>query len=664
MKNFADYEFRKSDLLKAYEAVLAANILPIDETGTDQVRERRRDLEVGHFLLAVCGRIKSGKSTILNALLFRSMVLPTDDTPHTAKNTLIEYGERSSLEITFYSAQEWSDLAGEISACDPKTAHAFAADLEAAAAKGVFKDEWVRSVTTTKRLEGIAALHEYITPIEKGGRFTPFVKEVRITYPHAWLRSVSIVDTPGVDDPCKFREDLTKKFVTRAGAVLYVTYAGQAMAQPDFDFLNNYLLHVARERRVIAVNKADTLEGGSGEVEAYINCLQNHPEPSIREVFGAAGSVSIVSALGGLIAEMIASGEDLTGDLDDFYRPKLEKAGFLDSGKNGIEALRLKVEERLVTLEGQDILKGHASFLKSLIERKRRQNKSERSDYEDRLSDLGKTNEDLQAQIKAIKEQVKEIENMKVDQRVLIQREADTTFMKLRAEFSEAGIRILDLTRQELEKEPLVGTMSMRAAWHFTTSFHKETPSMTASLNKCLEGAEQLITAFAIKACGLWSRWESSKVLDSVMDYSTYKVVAKLKALIREMASASSFEAVSRNNTGWFQRTFNTEAARAKSRSAILEDLRVQLLMTIDSNADTAVECMRQELLKHLDSVARKLSEVQERRRESIERLLAGKTERDNETSVILGNLMDLEAREALLGNLEVTIADATKGLV
>lgn len=659
MKDFADYEARKSEILRAYDVVLSADILPIDETGPTQVRERKQNLESDRFLLAVAGRIKSGKSTLLNALLFRSMVLPTDDTPHTAKNTLVEYGEHPSLEITFYNTQEWNALMGEM-AGDSRTAKTFAADLEAAGNKGMFKDEWVRPSAVILRKESIADLHTYITPVDKGGLYTPFVKEVKITYPHPWLRSVSIVDTPGVDDPYKFREDMTKKHVTQAGAVLFVTYAGQAMAQPDFDFLNNYLLHVASDRRVIAVNKADTLRGGTAEVDAYLKSLQNHPEPSIRNVFGSIGSIAIVSALGGLIAEMVASGEDLPGSLGDFHRPKLEKAGFLAPEKNGIDALRLKVEERLVNLEGKDILKDHSSFLKAVLERKRRQTKIERSGCEGRLSDLGKTQDELQAQIRDLEEQLKAIENMKLDQRRRIEREAETFFSDFHSEFSELAIRILERTRQELEKEALVGTMGQKAAWHFSIIFEAETKQMTNSLDKCLLRVETLIGDFASKARGLWSKWESAAILDSVMDYSTYKAVVELRATTMNMSSSSSLEGVSRENTGWFQRWFNTEGGRKKSCAAILDDLRTQFQPTITNKAEEVVVEMKRELGKHLDFVALKLSEVQKGRMKDKERLLSGNADREKEKAAILHELEAVEAHQVVLADLERIVTNVS----
>jgi len=130
------------------------------------------------------------------------------------------------------------------------------------------------------------------------------------------------------------------------------------------------------------------------------------------------------------------------------------------------------------------------------------------------------------------------------------------------------------------------------------------------------------------------------------------------------MASASSFEAVSLQNTGWFQRQFNTEAARARSRSAILDDLRTQFQPTITKKAAEVVEGMRKELLKHLDSVARKLTEVQEGRRKNKERLLDGNSDRDKEKVAILGSLKALEARQAVVDGLESIVADAAKAMV
>ena len=61
--------------------------------------------------LAVIGRVKAGKSTFLNALLFDGEdVLPSAFTPKTATLTKIEYAEQSAIEVEYYSTEEWQML--------------------------------------------------------------------------------------------------------------------------------------------------------------------------------------------------------------------------------------------------------------------------------------------------------------------------------------------------------------------------------------------------------------------------------------------------------------------------------------------------------------------------------------------------------------------------
>ena len=239
MQNFGDFNTRKLALLQAYETVLRSDILPVDETGPAQLEERRKDLEDERFLVAVCGRIKAGKSTLLNALLFQDWVMPTDDMPLTAKNTLVEYGEQKALEVTFFNREEWNALTAQLRAGDSRMQEEFFAEVGQSEGHDVRERDWVKPEGRIERFDSLDGLRKFVTPVERGGIYTPFVKRVKVIHPHPWLRLVTIADTPGVDDPYKFREDQTRQFVTRAGAVLFVTYAGQAMSQPTSTFSTN-----------------------------------------------------------------------------------------------------------------------------------------------------------------------------------------------------------------------------------------------------------------------------------------------------------------------------------------------------------------------------------------------------------------------------------------
>ena len=60
--------------------------------------------------VAIAGKIKAGKSTFLNSILFDGRpVLPTDPTPETAKLTFIHGTdeEREYFEVEFYSREQW-----------------------------------------------------------------------------------------------------------------------------------------------------------------------------------------------------------------------------------------------------------------------------------------------------------------------------------------------------------------------------------------------------------------------------------------------------------------------------------------------------------------------------------------------------------------------------
>ena len=609
MKTFEDYESRKKILLDAYDSVLGSDILPVEETGLQQVSERKNDLQTGRFILAVCGRINSGKSTLLNALLFRTPVLSMDDTPHTAKNTQIVGGEKESIHATFYSREEWDTLAAALAEGDTQTYREFFAEVEAAANIGLFKDELVRSPAVVKVLEGVSLIHEFVTPVAKGGKYTPFVKEVKILHSHQWLRSVNVVDTPGVDDPYKFREDQTKKFVTQAGAVLYVTYAGQAMSVPDFDFLNNYLLHVPREKRVIAVNKVDLLtpEGGAADVESYLGGLQAHPDPSIREVFGSSGSVMLVSALGGLIKGMLDCGLELPGDLGAFYRPRLEQSGHLDPSKHGIDALREMVEERLVKLKGKDILNGHSVFLQTILERKRRILKSELSTAHGRLEDLGKTKEKLLKDLADIAKQMEALQDEVFRQKILLDREIEKCFSKMKAAFSKLHRGIMENTKLDLDSEGYIDVIAKRAAWLFTGHFDTATPDLKQVLDECLFDVEGQFNAFANAIRVRWSQWESSSTLDDVLDYSTYGALADLNEMKRNIAKVDELEHLRCESTGFFQRVFNLERGRISAKAAILKSMDEKTEIGFSNKAEQACQAIKNELMKHMNRIELKL---------------------------------------------------------
>ncbi|GAA8486612.1 dynamin family protein [Helicobacter pylori] len=74
-----------------------------------ELQDTNRDLKVG-----IIGRVKAGKSSLLNALIFGGVeVLPKAATPMTASLTILKYAQNLSAEVEFYSPKDIAELKNE-----------------------------------------------------------------------------------------------------------------------------------------------------------------------------------------------------------------------------------------------------------------------------------------------------------------------------------------------------------------------------------------------------------------------------------------------------------------------------------------------------------------------------------------------------------------------
>ncbi len=79
------------------------------EKTLQEMQAEDRDLKVG-----IIGRVKAGKSSLLNALIFEGVeVLPKAATPMTASLTILKYAKTLSAEVEFYSPKDIAELKNE-----------------------------------------------------------------------------------------------------------------------------------------------------------------------------------------------------------------------------------------------------------------------------------------------------------------------------------------------------------------------------------------------------------------------------------------------------------------------------------------------------------------------------------------------------------------------
>lgn len=350
------FEKSKDELVKIYGELVKNKAINLNNINEETLKEKSLNLQKEEFILAVAGQIKAGKSTLLNALIFGNDILPSDDTPYTAKITEIRYGSDKKLKAIFYTKDEWQELKNEITEIDEKKVNYFKNFIE----PDIINSSYIKFLNQTKE-DDISNLKEYVA---KGGVYTPFVKSVEIYYPAEILKSLVVVDTPGTNDPNIFRSKITLDWIKRCDAAIYATYAGRAFDESDIKFINEYLLSLENSKRIVAINKIDVLRNFNEAKELLKNNKKN--ETYQKTVFNEASSFVFTAGLYALLDEKEKNGFLLNEDelwYKDEANPEFWK-------NNGLNELKNLVSDKIIQNKGKDLLISNINFIKDAFEKK------------------------------------------------------------------------------------------------------------------------------------------------------------------------------------------------------------------------------------------------------------------------------------------------------
>jgi small GTP-binding protein len=179
-------------------------------------------------------------------------------------------------------------------------------------------------------------------------------------YPNAFLREISIVDTPGTNAIIRHHEELSRGFVPRSDLVLFVTSADRPLTESERGYLE--LIRDWGKKILLVVNKADLLRD-----EASTEQVRSFVEEGIRSALGLTPPLFLVSALLARKAKMAESPMERDAllkasgfaALEDYVTDLLDEEGRvrlkLESPLGVVEELsrryRGAVEERLGLLE-------------------------------------------------------------------------------------------------------------------------------------------------------------------------------------------------------------------------------------------------------------------------------------------------------------------------
>ena len=273
----------------------------------DSFAEQGRVLRIG-----IIGRVKAGKSSMLNALLFNGNdILPKAATPMTAALTIMEYSENVSAEVDFFTQQDIDEIKVKYDffqkALDSKVK-----EKEMENAERIKRKKGVNSLSAEEQQEcrnkaksqaeremkddpsfasydqyrrikesgkSLSDLEQYRTIsagsveelmngvlnqfVGSSGAFMPFTKSVTLHIPEKGLQGLQIIDTPGINDPVTSRGERTEQLLQDCDVVLIVSPSGQFLSSEDTDLMHRVTTKEGTQQAYLIASQVDNQLFGS-----------------------------------------------------------------------------------------------------------------------------------------------------------------------------------------------------------------------------------------------------------------------------------------------------------------------------------------------------------------------------------------------------------------
>lgn len=271
------------------------------------VRDAHRVLQTMVCRIAVIGQVKAGKSSLINALIRRPSLLPSDVNPWTTAVTRLHFkqdNERSDVaaEFHFFDPDEWDELAeggGRIRELTERLVPGFEATIlgqhlramrnRAADRLGkeftellgrshafpTFDQKTLEAYVCAGTTSGAQAANTSV------GRYSDITKSAHLYLDAAPFGfPTTLIDTPGTNDPLLVRDEITRRSLDSADVYIVVLTARQALSTDDVALLR-ILRGLRKERVIVFVNRIDELS----DYEAELDAVQAQISQGLRREF-------------------------------------------------------------------------------------------------------------------------------------------------------------------------------------------------------------------------------------------------------------------------------------------------------------------------------------------------------------------------------------------
>ena len=241
--------------------------------------------------IGIVGAVKAGKSSLLNALFFDGKdILPKAATPMTAALTELTYGDTCSITVDFFTEADVLELQKKSSEYKRKFSETkeiklkemeenwrsmqkrrdpnFTGNPDAQTRKqwedmaqkgaemklkenirlsGAYEQyQKIQSSSVPRRTESesftVASVADIAGRLEdyvgSAGKYMPFTSKVSITLPLEGLKGISVIDTPGFNDPVPSRDDRARMALRECDVIFILSRATPFLGQNDIDVIS------------------------------------------------------------------------------------------------------------------------------------------------------------------------------------------------------------------------------------------------------------------------------------------------------------------------------------------------------------------------------------------------------------------------------------------
>ncbi|KPV54080.1 hypothetical protein SE17_05905 [Kouleothrix aurantiaca] len=237
------------------------------------------------YRVAVVGSFKVGKSSFVNALCDVPRLVSVAANPETAAVTTLRYSSQATASIQMITRDAWEFMRGAYGADqndpaavryaamrkkekdgelvlpgkDPKEKVRISIDeleqrylRDEAFVQEIKCGDWSDNKARIAFSKEISAFTSQSSPAHF------FVDRLDVSVPVPFLRDgIELIDTPGLDDPDRYRVRITEQLVEDVDVILFLTQSGRAYSQQDKEFITTQLRKGKLKHLMLIVTRCD-----------------------------------------------------------------------------------------------------------------------------------------------------------------------------------------------------------------------------------------------------------------------------------------------------------------------------------------------------------------------------------------------------------------------